>query len=111
MKMKTRNVVLALAIAMPFSGCASIEGSSKGMLSDERIKAETSAVLGYQPQDLTIDSRRAQGLNTYVALTAKDGKQFNCMINGGNWLSMGLTNAPACSRKGQPIPPLSPLAR
>ena len=97
--MKTRNLALALAIAMPFSGCASIESSSKDMLTDERIKAETSAALGYRPQELAIDSRRVQGLNTYVALTAKDGKQFNCMINGGNWLSMGLTNAPVCSRK------------
>lgn len=106
----TRNVALVLATALVFSGCASIEGSSKGMLSDERIKAETSAALGYPPQDLTIDSRRVQGLNTYVTLTAKDGKQFNCMINGGNWLSLGLTNAPSCSRKGEPLPP-GPLAR
>lgn len=25
------------------------------------------------------------------------------MINGGNWLSMGLTNPPVCSRKGEPL--------
>ena len=108
--MKTRNVLLACALGVPLTGCASIEGSSKGMLTDDRIRSETSAALGYQPQDLTIESRRVQGTNTYVALTAKDGKQFNCMINGGNWLTLGLVNAPSCARKGEPLP-ASPLSR
>ena len=86
-----------------FSGCASIAGSSHTMLTDDRIRSESSAALGYSPEDLTLVSRRVEGLNTYASLKARDGKEFTCMINGGNWLSMGLTNPSMCSRKGEPI--------
>jgi len=91
------------AATLLFSGCASIAGSSHTMLTDDRIRSESSAALGYAPEDLTLVSRRAEGLNTYASLKARDGKEFTCMINGGNWLSMGLTNPPMCSRKGEPI--------
>lgn len=91
------------AAALLFSGCASIAGSSHTMLTDDRIKSESSAALGYAAEDLTLVSRRVEGLNTYASLKAKDGKEFTCMINGGNWLSMGLTNPPVCSRKGEPL--------
>ena len=86
-----------------FSGCASIAGSSHTMLTDDRIRSESSAALGYAPEDLTLVSRRVEGLNTYASLKAKDGKEFTCMINGGNWLSMGMTNPPVCGRKGEPL--------
>ena len=101
--MSSSKFTVLCAATFLFSGCASIAGSSHTMLSDERIKSESSAALGYAPEDLTLVSRRVEGLNTYAALKAKDGKEFNCMINGGNWLSMGMTNPPVCSRKGEPI--------
>ncbi len=85
------------------SGCASIADSSHTMLTDARIKSESSAALGYPAADITLVSRRVEGLNTYANLKAKDGKEFTCVINGGNWLSMGLTNPPMCSRKGEPV--------
>lgn len=91
------------AASLLFCGCASIAGSSHTMLTDARIKSESSAALGYAAEDLTLVSRRVEGLNTYANLKAKDGKEFTCMINGGNWLSMGLTNPPMCSRKGEPV--------
>ena len=101
--MLTRNVALVCATALWMTGCASIASSSNHILSDDRIKSETSAALGYAPADLVIASRRTEGLNTYVNLKANDGKEFTCIINGGNWLSMGLTNPPMCNRKGEPI--------
>jgi hypothetical protein len=73
------------------------------MLSDERIKSETGGVLGLSPSQLTIVDRRTEGTNTYVQLKAKTGQEFNCIINGGNLLSMGLVNPPMCSKKGEPI--------
>jgi len=73
------------------------------MLDDEKIKSNTAGVLGYSPGDLAIIDRRTEGTNTYVSLTANDGKQFNCVINGGNLLTMGIVNPPACAPKGQPI--------
>jgi hypothetical protein len=101
--MSLRTFVTLSAFVLLFSGCASIAGSSSKMLPDDRIKAETSGALGYEPGDLTLVSRRTEGLNTYANLKAKDGKEFTCIINGGNWLSMGMTNPPMCSPKGQAI--------
>ena len=97
------KMVWLIVASMLFSGCASIAGSSTKMLSDDRIKSESSGALGYAPEDLTLLSRRTEGLNTYASLKSRDGKEFNCIINGGNWLSMGLTNPPMCNAKGQPI--------
>jgi hypothetical protein len=101
--MSLRDFAMLGAFALLFSGCASIAGSSSKMLTDDRIKAETSGALGYQPEDLALTSRRTEGLNTYASLKARDGKEFTCIINGGNWLSMGMTNPPMCSPKGQAI--------
>ena len=101
--MSMSKLILPCAALLLFSGCASIAGSSTKMLSDEKIKAESSGALGYAPEDLTLVSRRVEGLNTYANLKARDGKEFTCIINGGNWLSFGMTNPPTCSRKGTPV--------
>ena len=101
--MKLSKLVLLCTASLMFSGCASLAGSSSKMLTDDRIKSETSGALGYAPEDLTLVSRRAEGTNTYASLKAKDGKEFTCIINGGNWLSFGMTTPPMCSRKGQPV--------
>lgn len=55
------------------------------------------------PGDLSIVTRRTEGTNTYVNLKASDGKEFTCIINGGNLLTMGMTNAPRCNKRGEPI--------
>ncbi|MGA2107913.1 MAG: hypothetical protein ABSH25_09755 [Syntrophorhabdales bacterium] len=95
--------ILSLCVAsLAITGCATIAGSTN-MLTDERIKSETSGALGYSPNDLTIVSRRTEGVNTYVNLKANDGKEFTCVINGGNLFTMGVTNPPMCSTKGEPI--------
>lgn len=69
------------------------------MLSDDKIKADTSGVLGYAPGDVTLLSKRTEGTNTYVNIKAKDGKEFACIINGGNLLTFGMTNPPSCNKK------------
>ena len=89
-------------LGISVAGCTTIAGSTN-MLSDERIKSETGGVLGLSPSQLTIVDRRTEGTNTYVQLKAKNGQEFNCIINGGNLLSMGLVNPPMCSKKGEPI--------
>lgn len=99
--MKTRTVLFATA-SLWLAGCASFAGSTN-VLTDDRIRSESAGALGYAPGELAIDSRRTEGTNTFVSLTAKDGKQFNCIINGGNWMSLGVTNPPMCSRKGEPM--------
>jgi hypothetical protein len=98
MMWKPALVLLVLQAA----ACSSIAQKTNN-LSDDKIKSQTGGALGYMPEDLTLVSRRTEGTNTYVALKAKDGKEFNCIVNGGNLLSMGMTNPPVCSPKGQPV--------
>lgn len=84
-----------------FAGCASIAESTNS-LSDEQLKSQTGGVLGYSSGDLAITSRRTAGTNTYVSLKATDGKEFACVVNGGNLLTMGVVNPPLCNKKGEP---------
>ena len=97
---KRTSIVAMIAGAQLMTGCA-LMAEKTNTLTDERILSETSGALGYAPADLTLVSRRTSGTNTYVALKAKDGKEFNCIINGGNWVSFGATNPPSCAKKGE----------
>jgi len=83
-------------------GCSTI-AEKTNILTDEKILSQTSGALGYSPNDLTIMDRRIDGTNTYVNLKAKDKKEFTCIINGGNFLTMGMTNPPMCGKKGSQI--------
>jgi len=99
---KTLALILVCAALTSLTGCADI-ASRTNMLTDEKIKSETSGALGYSPDDLTITSRRTEGVNTYVNLKADDKKEFVCILNGGNLLTMGMVNPPMCGKKGEPI--------
>ena len=104
--MSLRNLVLIGAASLTFTACATIAGSTN-MLTDDKIKSNTSGALGYAANDLSIIDRRTEGTNTYVNLKANDGKEFTCIINGGNLLTFGMTNPPLCNKKGEPISPSS----
>lgn len=96
--MSLRGITLVIAASTLFTGCASL-ASSTNMLSDEDIVSQTSGAMGYSPADVTLVSRRTEGVNTYTELKTKDGTQFSCIVNGGNLLSMGMTNPPVCNKK------------
>jgi hypothetical protein len=88
----------AVSVAIIVTGCATVAENTT-IISDERLVSQSAGALGYTPSDLTITSRRTEGVNTYVDLKAKDKKEFTCVINGGNLLSFGMTNPPQCNRK------------
>lgn len=96
------KVSILISLGLMFGGCSHI-ASSTNSLTDDQIKSETSGALGYDPSDLTIVSKRIEGVNTYVNLRAKNKKEYTCIINGGNLLSFGMTNPPICAKKGEPI--------
>ena len=100
--MTLHKITLAGALLFTLAGCNSI-ASSTNTLTDEQIKSQSAGALGFSPSDLSIVSRRTEGTNTYVALKTNDNQQFNCIINGGNLLSLGMTNPPSCAKKGEPI--------
>ena len=98
---KTKLACVSLAFVL-LAGCNAL-ATKTNTLTDDKIKSQTSGALGYQPSDLTISSRRTEGTNTYVSLKANDGKEFACIINGGNLLTFGMTNPPSCNKKGEPV--------
>jgi hypothetical protein len=55
--------------------------------------------LGYPVSELQIMDKRINGTDTYVTLRARDGKDYTCVINGGNLLSFGMTNPTICRSK------------
>ena len=90
------------AFVLLVAGCSTI-ATKTNMLSDERVVSEAAGALGLSPSELKLDSRRTQGTNTYVELTANSGQHYHCIINGGNLLSFGMVNPPMCAKKGEPI--------
>jgi hypothetical protein len=101
---KLINQIIVIAVlTSSASGCSTI-ASSTNMLTDQRIKAETSGALGLEPAQVTILKRRTEGTSTYVNLLASNNQEYTCVIDGGDLLTMGMTNAPQCSKKGDPIP-------
>jgi hypothetical protein len=97
------NVMSIAVLTSAVSACSTI-ASSTNMLTDQRIKAETSGALGMEPSDITIVHRRTEGPNTYVNLLASNKQEYTCVIDGGDLLTLGMTNAPQCSKKGDPVP-------
>ncbi|WP_080943293.1 hypothetical protein [Pseudomonas marginalis] len=98
--MLMRKFCLAFTTLCVLSGCNAI-ASKTNMLSDDDLKSKSAGALGYDPADLTIVSRRTEGTDTYVTLKNKQNKQFNCLINGGNLLTFGMSNPPSCAKKGE----------
>ena len=100
-----KNFLLTVSICLAvtsLSGCASI-AESTNTLTDVQILSQTSGALGYTKSDLTITNRHTEGTNTYVNLIAANKKEFTCIINGGNILTLGMSNPPQCAKKGDPI--------
>lgn len=100
--MKTVGI-FALAGCIFMSACAGGLGQSQ-ILGDDKIVSETAGVLGKDASDLTLSDRRSSGLNTYYSVTTSSGEKYNCVLNGGTVLSLGLTNPPLCAHDGEPLP-------
>lgn len=100
--MSIKKSVVSLCFLTLLSGCNAI-ATSTNMLSDDDLKSQTAGALGYDPSELTVVNRRTEGTNTYVSIKAKDKQEFNCIINGGNLLTFGMTNPPSCAKKGEVI--------
>ncbi|MBK3510933.1 MULTISPECIES: hypothetical protein [Pseudomonas] len=92
---------LVITVAL-LGGCNALAGKTN-MLSDDDVKSQSAGALGYAPADLTIVNRQTQGTNTYVLLKTNDNKQFNCIINGGNIMTFGMSNPPSCAKKGEQV--------
>lgn len=94
---QTLPPAFALAFVLATAG-----GCAEQLLSDNRIRDNTAIALHQPAGSVVITERRYDGLTntTYVARTAQGS--YNCTINGGGALAMGMTNAPDCSPVGSP---------
>lgn len=96
----TRFLVTALAFGL-LAGCAD------KLLSDDRIRDNTAMALGQPTSAVTISDRRYDGAtNTYYTARTPGGS-YNCIINGGSVMAMGITNPPQCAPLGSPISAMS----
>lgn len=91
-------IVTTIGVAKIMVGCSSIAASTN-ILSDSDILSMSAGGLGYPVSELQIMDKRINGTDTYVALRARDGKDYTCVINGGNLLSFGMTNPAICRSK------------
>ncbi len=90
--MKTSTSLALLAGLISLAGCANT------LLSDDRIRSSTALILGQPESAITISNRRYDGLtNTYYAANTPRGS-YQCVINGGSVMALGMTNSPQCTR-------------
>lgn len=80
------------------AGCSTL-AEKTNMMSDADVTAKVAGPLGYAPSALTLLNRRNDGTNTYVTVRTSDRKEFVCTVNGGNLLTMGITNPPDCKAR------------
>ena len=84
-------------LCVSFSVLFLLGGCATTVLSNNRIIDETAGELKMLPDDITIENRRSEKINTYYSVKTKDGREFNCIINGGNILTFGILDPPRCT--------------
>ena len=86
--------ILLISAALPaLAGCAD------RLLTDDDIRDRTALVLNVPAASAVIGDRRYDGMtNTYYTARTHHGR-YNCVINGGSIMAMGMTNPPQCTRQ------------
>lgn len=96
-------------ITISCAACSTI-AQKTNMLSDADLISKSADALGVSAGSLTLLDRHTDGTDTYADFRATNGIQYRCMINGGNLLSLGMTNPASCSKAGTPLAPVSPFS-
>ena len=93
--------MLIVGTALFVSGCADT------LMSDNRLRDSTAMALNQPASTVTISDRHYDGMtNTqYVAHTPRG--TYNCLINGGSVMALGMTNPPDCTPVGSGLAPSS----
>lgn len=103
----TKLAPIAL-ISLACAACSTI-AQKTNMLSDADLTTKSAEVIGVPASSLTLLDRHTDGVNTYADFRAANGAQYHCQINGGNLLSMGMTNPPNCAKAGTPLAQSAPF--
>lgn len=84
-----------------------VSGCADTLMSDNRLRDSTAMALNQPASAVTISDRHYDGMtNTqYVAHTPRG--TYNCLINGGSVMALGMTNPPDCTPVGAGLAPSS----
>jgi hypothetical protein len=85
-------------VALQAVGCAMV-AEKTNTLNEDDVRRLSARSIGHEPDTVKVLSRSTEGANTYVTVQTKDGKQYACTINGGNYLSGFMVNPPQCNKK------------
>lgn len=88
--------LLSLALLITLTGCATMYGGAN--LSDETLRSDIAGVLGDDPSNITIKSRRTEGTNTYITAMTNKGVNLSCNLIGGGVMSFGMRTPPSCNK-------------
>ena len=93
---KAYKLVITILAMLPLAaGCAD------QMLGNDRARDSIAGSLGLPETDVTIVDRRSDGpTNTNFIVDTRASGRFVCTINGGNIMTLGMTNGAACRRPG-----------
>lgn len=96
--MKILKYAFMGVIALQAVGCAMV-AEKTNTLNEDDVRRLSARSIGHEPDSVKVLSRSTEGTNTYVTVQTKDGKQYSCTINGGNYLSGFMVNPPQCMKK------------
>jgi hypothetical protein len=86
------KLVAVFGVGLALSGCQA------EMMSNDRIASSIADTLGVPASSVTLSNRQTDSAtNTDVVATLSDGKRYDCTVNGGGLLAMGMINPPTCT--------------
>jgi hypothetical protein len=86
-----KSVLIVGAVMLLLSGCVST-------LTPARVREETSAVIGVPADEIAISNQRQEMINTFYTATTRSGERYACTLNGGNIMTLGMTNPATCNK-------------
>ena len=78
--------------------CITLLGGCVSTLTPDRVREETSAAIGVPADEITVSNQRQEMTNTFYTATTRSGERYACTLNGGNIMTLGMTNPAICNK-------------
>jgi hypothetical protein len=99
MNNKITHFATVLFTAITFisiTSCSTLMGSE--LHSDDSLRSDIALSLGMNPQDISIESRKNQGNDTYLTIETNKGEKMACSFYGGGIMGLGMKTQPTCNK-------------
>ena len=91
------RLVSGVIVALSLSACASMS------VTDAQLKQSTAFALGLEQDEFVISNRVDSGIKSSYTVKTKDGRQYNCYVEGMiSFFGRSVSDA-VCSEKGKPV--------